>query len=541
MDPSPNDPGTLFLSPPFDNIPELEKYPTGLTYSVLAENPEWFLIPSDYIRFDVSDSSATIYPTELEPPRGWCPARKKDLQQRGGDSWPEGEEPRLRCTFCRRTYAGVNAKSMWRRHVYEKHKVAMENRVRPRGMTLDSAVRPRGRGANKENKLSSKTTFSSTSMEAILNMDIQPQLASSSSESKPHRSKFRHFSTNDIPETSIPDKGDLSPSRIDFGTDNIHPLSQSTLPALSPPPTPSRSRSRISTPSPSSPYDPLVTPSFRHSPARLTSDKPWRFSPGHPLYNRTREVMLTTLMPVAPSPWAGMKHPSTDDSPVVSAGKGKQRVLDPNTPDSFDRMKATPFRSLLRSKSFTPLTEKESVDMSSPINRKDLSQLHRKGLSSIGSIDDWLSDGTTVLSSRSPRVLLKGSDPFADVWTPVKGICLHGAAPSSSPMRAGMANCSPPLSLSGTESPVLRSSESSRVSTNPYKPSGLGIGLLEAFTLSRRGEDKDSDSYEDALMSPLVSDDSEEVEDGPRPSKTTRSPDDHPSPDDRPSKKRRRY
>ncbi|TFL06625.1 hypothetical protein BDV98DRAFT_472713, partial [Pterulicium gracile] len=128
MDPTPNDPDSFFLSPPFNNIPQVKQLPQGLTFKVLAENPEWFLVPRDYIRFDVNDPHAILYPPELEPPRGWCPAKKKDLQQRGSDGWPEGEEPRLRCTFCRRTYAGVNAKSMWRRHVYEKHKVAMENR-----------------------------------------------------------------------------------------------------------------------------------------------------------------------------------------------------------------------------------------------------------------------------------------------------------------------------------------------------------------------------------------------------------------------------
>ncbi|KAJ3902279.1 hypothetical protein F5879DRAFT_770282, partial [Lentinula edodes] len=80
------------------------------------------------------------YPSHLEPPRGWCPAKKKDLKDLGSEGWPDGEEPRLRCTFCRCTYAGVNAKSMWRRHVFEKHKIAMSNR-------RDGGDRPRGRGS----------------------------------------------------------------------------------------------------------------------------------------------------------------------------------------------------------------------------------------------------------------------------------------------------------------------------------------------------------------------------------------------------------
>ena len=54
------------------------------------------------------------------------------------------EEPRLRCTLCRRYYSGVNAKSMWRRHVYEKHKIAMSNR-------RETGERAGGRGARSSN------------------------------------------------------------------------------------------------------------------------------------------------------------------------------------------------------------------------------------------------------------------------------------------------------------------------------------------------------------------------------------------------------
>lgn len=128
MDPSPSDPNTIFLHPPFTSFPNAEKYSQGLTYNVMAENENWFLDPLDFASPTNSNPTAIPYPAQLEPPRGWCPAKKKDLKERGGEPWPEGQEPRLRCTFCRRTYAGVNAKSMWRRHVYEKHKIAMANR-----------------------------------------------------------------------------------------------------------------------------------------------------------------------------------------------------------------------------------------------------------------------------------------------------------------------------------------------------------------------------------------------------------------------------
>jgi hypothetical protein len=140
MDPSPSDPLAVFIRPPFTNFPNAHLHPEGLNYNLMAMNPEWFLVQEDF-----SDPDAAPYPSQLEPPRGWCPAKKKDLKERGVDGWPEGEEPRLRCTFCRRTYAGVNAKSMWRRHVFEKHKVAMSNR-------RDSTDRTRGRAATSECK-----------------------------------------------------------------------------------------------------------------------------------------------------------------------------------------------------------------------------------------------------------------------------------------------------------------------------------------------------------------------------------------------------
>lgn len=140
MDPQPTDPAVVFIHPPFKTFPNSYLHPDGLTYALMADNPEWFLDANDFISEHNSNPPAIPYPPHLEPPRGWCPAKKKDLKERGSEGWPEGEEPRLRCTFCRRTYAGVNAKSMWRRHVFEKHKIAMSNR-------RDGNDRPRGRGS----------------------------------------------------------------------------------------------------------------------------------------------------------------------------------------------------------------------------------------------------------------------------------------------------------------------------------------------------------------------------------------------------------
>jgi hypothetical protein len=141
MDPTPDDLNVVFIHPPFTNFPEAHLIPDGLSYALMAANPNWFLDSYDFKSASSTNPNAIPYPPHLEPPRGWCPAKKRDLKNRGADGWPEGEEPRLRCTFCRRTYAGVNAKSMWRRHVFEKHKIAMSNR-------RDGNERPRGRGSN---------------------------------------------------------------------------------------------------------------------------------------------------------------------------------------------------------------------------------------------------------------------------------------------------------------------------------------------------------------------------------------------------------
>ncbi|KAJ7165595.1 hypothetical protein C8R43DRAFT_214555 [Mycena crocata] len=98
-----------FIHPPFNNLPEsVVLTDEGMNYSVMHAHPTWFLDIADYITLDASPDGAIRYPRDLEPPR---PRRQKDLL--------------LRCTFCPRTYAGVNAKSMWTRHVREKHRVVL--------------------------------------------------------------------------------------------------------------------------------------------------------------------------------------------------------------------------------------------------------------------------------------------------------------------------------------------------------------------------------------------------------------------------------
>ncbi|EJC98694.1 uncharacterized protein FOMMEDRAFT_149065, partial [Fomitiporia mediterranea MF3/22] len=148
LDVSANDPEAIFIRYPFNDFPDSHLHPDGLTYNLMVDNPNWFLDPADFRTENDTDPSRVPYPQILEPPRGWCPTKKKDVKERGAEAYGGEDAPKLRCTFCRRGYAGVNAKSMWRRHVLEKHKIPMANR-------RDGPTEGGGRGrssSNKENK-----------------------------------------------------------------------------------------------------------------------------------------------------------------------------------------------------------------------------------------------------------------------------------------------------------------------------------------------------------------------------------------------------
>ena len=178
MDVSKNDPTATFIRPPLvipllcnndqsirpdalrGNSSDGDPAPgTPLTYAILHNHRNWFLDADD---FHKDNPNRLEYPSDLEPPRGWAPlaectgpgaagrckqakeTREKNNRTKGsyahgdnattdmtveyGPSDDCHEKTILRCTFCRREYHGPNAKSMWRRHVYDKHKVPMKNR-----------------------------------------------------------------------------------------------------------------------------------------------------------------------------------------------------------------------------------------------------------------------------------------------------------------------------------------------------------------------------------------------------------------------------
>ncbi|KAJ7706075.1 hypothetical protein B0H17DRAFT_1035525 [Mycena rosella] len=381
LDPLPTDPDILFLRYPFASFPNQDLYPEGVTYTTLAENLNWFLDPEDYVYENCKNPDAIPYPAALEPPRGWCPARKKDLKEKGPEGWPDGEQPRLRCTFCRRTYAGVNAKSMWRRHVFEKHKIAMSNR-------RNDMERPRGRSSNKENKRAGKSFKKEESHDTILN--LADATVSTATLIGPHL--------------------DISPR---------------------PPASPTSSRVIP----PASPYDPLLTPSFRHSPPRLPSDQPWRFpSPSHPLH-WSRELSLTMLGGANSSPIGPRGRVRAATTPVSSPCTSS---LSFETPESLAKIQPFP-RTLFSS----------GVASTPPTSSR---RRRRANISSLDSSVDW--------TTSKPLGLGSDPNPFVAIWG-ADGDDEAGSPPSSSPEG---------------ESPVVRSGP---------RPSGvgLGIGLLEPFTL----------------------------------------------------------
>ncbi|KAJ7293682.1 hypothetical protein C8J57DRAFT_1491056 [Mycena rebaudengoi] len=418
LDPLPSDPNTVFLRHPFASFPNQDSYPEGLTYTALAENPNWFLHPEDYIGAETASPAAVAYPSSLEPPRGWCPARKKDLKEKGSEGWPEGEQPRLRCTFCRRTYAGVNAKSMWRRHVFEKHKIAMSNR-------RNDMERPRGRVSNKENKHRpvKGVKQKEETHETILDLDgaIEPTAAVSHGESPP--------------------KLDASHSPKSPG-----PSSQMAPPA--------------------SPYDPLLTPSFRHSPPRLPSDQPWRFpSPSHPLH-RSRELSLTMLGGAIDSPVMSSPVPVRGGSRAVTAPLSSSPCIGLETPER-------PFPRAL----FSALRVAERISAGSIVNTPQPRIRRRaKTLSAVADSDDWESN---ILLNRDPD-----QNPFVATWG---GDPDEDSPPSSSP--------------EGGESPVVRSAVPSGA--------GLGIGLLEPFILPDRCPSANDVDFDELMESQEDGDEAE--------------------------------
>lgn len=236
---------------------------------------------------------------------------------------------------------------------------------------------------------------------------------------------------------------------------------------------------------PESPYNPLQTPSFRHSPPRLPS--PWRFpSPSHPLHSTTRDLSLTIVAQPDPSP-------SIKD--IQSIGSSPSMLLTlASSPFSQERSIRssgafeTPARSklsfaksinrpyLMLGQSSSPLHAmkgyrgRSHTFGGSPLRKiipSASSQQHKRHSSATS--ETWFSEGNlTSLSSTPLRLPHISTDPFSiyDSWPPMVE---DGRV---SPVRFPKVGPEP-------DSPVLRNGSQAI-------PVGLGIGLLEPFSSPRK-------------------------------------------------------
>lgn len=535
MDPSLSDPNIVFVHPPFVAFPNAHLYPEGLSYSLMAANPDWFLDQNDFVNGSSTNPDAIPYPPQLEPPRGWCPAKKKDLKALGPDGWPEGEEPRLRCTFCRRTYAGVNAKSMWRRHVYEKHKIAMSNRREGHDRTRG------GRGSGRErNHHHDKENYT----------DDRRGSRGPDNKSRKSRALSSRNSITPTPDPEDDDDADYD----DLSVPSAPVIKQNEFPVPSSPPvlkhpgpldegvtlsdsydlresqvddssaSPKASRFAV----PMSPYDPTLTPSFRHSPPRLPSDQPWRFpSPSHPLHSGAREFCLSMLARATPATKGcsviDSSSPSTGttsvmNTPCSTVFRGKtfgdlsSIFTEGSSPIIF-----RPSPRHLFSDNRSPVPVFTRLDFRKRLNDSPLSGGLRRKLghdrkktamnNSFDLQGGWLSDNSlsSSVSSLSSAAVpsparLTSDDPFGSPFKPLESTLRH--PPEHRVI-------SPPQSSPEAESPVIRHfrlPDNETPESNGDGLVGLGIGLMAPFDLStshvshREAEEKDEAEVEGVLM-----------------------------------------
>ena len=282
-------------------------------------------------------------------------------------------------------------------------------------------------------------------------------------------------------------------------------------------PSPKRTGSIIP---PSPAYNPLLTPSFRHSPARLPSDQPWRYpSPSHPLHSRARELCLSMVVRGAASP-STKRTSSFNASPAsllnTPAIIHKASGSAPESEDT-DHLDSSPigvrpspqplfnFGTSPYAPSSAPLDfSKSSCVDDSPLDRFIRHKKHHRQKSNLSTYSElggnWFSEASIVSSglggsnSLMTPLRLESEDPF-------------GIYPWLKESKSvGMAS-------PGGESPVLRSSQSFDERTEAHKSNviGLGIGLMPPFMLpddgypsadANMGDKEDIDFHFDSIPSP---------------------------------------
>lgn len=248
---------------------------------------------------------------------------------------------------------------------------------------------------------------------------------------------------------------------------------------------------------PMSPYDPTLTPSFRHSPPRLPSDQPWRFpSPSHPLHSRARELCLSMLVrggisPAIKTSTNDSSSPSLGTSSVIhtpSSAAGRGKPFNDAFGSSPVIFRASPRQ--LFSDGQSPFPSLSALDLRKRINDSPLSgglrrrTHYRKPSTMNSSFDlhaDWLSDAslssTSTIATESPS-RSSNEDPFGGLYRPLlESRVRENGAHQRTPSPCG--------SSSEAESPVVRNTRHS-VGAPDLEAGlvGLGIGLMAPFKLS---------------------------------------------------------
>jgi hypothetical protein len=252
---------------------------------------------------------------------------------------------------------------------------------------------------------------------------------------------------------------------------------------------------------PISPYNPLTTPSFRHSPPRLPSDQPWRFpSPSHPLHFTALDASLGLV-----SPSGGTSAPSAIDvSPVIIAPRdGKSSSF--NTPSVLifgkkgvgrSTTKPTPRRLFPSGSLPTPITDRLSLDRARPVEESPLRRIG--GRYTPHAFKAAFAPSRTKMSGTliaSPCTF--SEDPFGNLYGPM----IETGKPSS------VLTVATPLSSPNADSPVIRRYRNddnlvkSALNRGLFsKEQSIGLGLLEAFSLNQETADGDDDCEIDLML-----------------------------------------
>jgi hypothetical protein len=368
----------------------------------------------------------------------------------------------------------VNAKSMWRRHVFEKHKVAMSNR-------RDSNDRTRGRAATsecktfyilgvtdclEENRHQRPSTSSKENTETeYKTVNLDTLWGNPSFPHKSHDRKSRSLAAIDGPcaKAALAARVELSraappTSPNESSSGNTSQLQHSSTPGMrrlsvqshgSQGDQPVQAQnaspvveSRYAT-VPESPYDPLRTPAFRHSPARLPLDQPWRFpSPSHPLHSDAWDLNLGTVAQNIMSP-----NPRDIISPLQFA------VISPKLFSPSRTMFSKGEQLSPQTISTTQIDDPEDspfIDRSSPnLGTSNLNDWVSRAL--LAPSDSVFVDTGLLVDTTSKELL----DPFP--WTESLTDSGEAFSPASSPE---------------IESPVLRSTRFPELSSSD----GMGFG-----------------------------------------------------------------